>query len=322
MVAAVATFGLTIASSAQGKLTVMTDWAAHGMHAGLFLAQEKGWYKEAGLDVDIQDGKGSQRTIELVGTGNIDVGFAQLSIMTVARSQGVPVKAIAVFIRNNDNGVMFAADSDIKTLADLEGKTVAYTAGSGDGSFVPLFLKMGGADVNKVNLVNVDSSALVSMYTAGNVDATMSTVAFLLPIVKDEKPSKGITWGDVGLVVPGYGLVATLDTIAKRNEELKKFVAVTLRAWQYIFDGHQDEGIDAIVSQRPGERLDKVILRGQLDLYMPLFFSKATEGKPLGWMAPEDWEATVKNMETAGVLQPGSNPADNYTNEFIPVSSP
>jgi NitT/TauT family transport system substrate-binding protein len=149
MVAALAAFGLPMAGHAQDKLTVMTDWAAHGMHAGLFLAQEKGWYKEAGLNVDLQDGKGSQRTIELVGTGNVDVGFAQLSIMAVARSQGVPVKAIAVFIRNNDNGVMFAADSDIKTLKDLEGKTVAYTAGSGDGSFVPLFLKRRGRQQSK-----------------------------------------------------------------------------------------------------------------------------------------------------------------------------
>src|SRR3954466_10022348 len=99
--------GVTGPAAAQdNKLKVMVDWSPHGMHAGLHLAKQKGWFQEAGLDVDVLDGKGSTATIQQAGAGQIDVGFAQLAAMAVARSNGVPLTSVACFVRAGDNGVM------------------------------------------------------------------------------------------------------------------------------------------------------------------------------------------------------------------------
>src|SRR5690606_31187482 len=76
------------------KLSLRLDWAPHGMHAGLHLAKQKGWFQEAGLDLEIEDGKGTSGTINLVAADQVDVGFAQLSAMITAKQNGLPVIAI------------------------------------------------------------------------------------------------------------------------------------------------------------------------------------------------------------------------------------
>jgi NitT/TauT family transport system substrate-binding protein len=307
----------TAPAVAQDKLKVMTDWLPHGMHAGLFLAKQKGWFQEAGLDVEILDGRGSTATIQQVGAGQIDVGFAQLAAMAVARSNGVPVTSIACYVRAGDNGVMVPKGAGYKTMKDLEGKRVAYAAASTTGPFMDAFLKASGTSREKMTLVNVDASSLVNVYTSGNADAVSSTVAFFLPIVEKVRPSEGIMWADVGLRLPGYGLLVQQRMVTERAVQLQKFVPVVNRAWSYIFDNHVDEAVDAIVKQRPNEKLDPTVLKAQMQLYMPLFATPATKGKPMGWQAEDDWADALKAMEEAGVIKPGSKPSDQFTNQFI-----
>ena len=83
---------LTNAATAQQKekLSIELDWAPTGMHAGLHLAQQKGWYDAAGLTVQIIDGKGSTGTIQHIAAGQYDVGFAGLGAMAAGVSNGMP----------------------------------------------------------------------------------------------------------------------------------------------------------------------------------------------------------------------------------------
>jgi NitT/TauT family transport system substrate-binding protein len=130
------------AAAQDNKLKVMVDWSPHGMHAGLHLAKQKGWYQEAGLDVEILDGKGSTSTIQQVAAGQVDVGFAQLAAMAVARANGLELTSIACFVRAGDNGVMVPKGSGYKTMKDLEGKRVAYAASSTTGPFMDAFSRL------------------------------------------------------------------------------------------------------------------------------------------------------------------------------------
>lgn len=302
------------------KISLRLDWAPHGMHAGLHLAKHKGWFKDAGLDVDIQDGKGTSSTITLVAAGQMEVGFAQLSAMIAARQNGLPVTAIANYIRAADSGVIVPKDAGYKSLKDLEGKRIGYTAASSSGPFIDTYLRLGGSSREKITLVNLDSSASVSTYVNKQVDGIIMTVAFFLPIVEKSRPSTALFMNAVGLRLPGYGFVTTPAVIAVKEEALKKLVAVQVKTWDYIFAGHVDEAVGAIMAERAAARLDREILKGQLVGYMPLFKTAATEGKPHGYMAEEDWALTIKLMEEAGVLKPGSKPSDYYTNRFIPTN--
>jgi len=300
------------------KLSLRLDWSPHGMHAGLHLAKQKGWFAQSGLDLDIQDGKGTSGTINLVAADQVEVGFAQLSAMMTAKQNGLPVIAIANYIRAADSGVIVPREAGYKTLKDLEGKRIGYTASSSSGPFMDTYLRLGGTSRDKVTLVNIDSSASVATYVNKQVDGIVMTVAFFLPIVEKDRPSSALFMNAVGMQLPGYGLVTTPKVIAAKKDALKALVTVQAKTWEYIFSGKVDEAVDAIIAARADARLDRGILKGQLEGYMPLFKTVASEGKPAGYMAEDDWKLTIKLMEDVGVLKPGSKPSDYYTNEFVP----
>ncbi|MBV8534521.1 MAG: ABC transporter substrate-binding protein [Alphaproteobacteria bacterium] len=301
------------------KVVIATDFVPHGMHAGLFLAKQKGWFDEAGLDVEILDGKGSGTTIQQVAAGQLDIGFAQLAAMAPAISNGVPVISVMGFVRAGDNGMMVPAESGWTTLKDLKGKKLAVPAGSATAAFADAFFKAGGVSRSDFTIVNLDTSALVAAYASGGVDGALSTVAYFSPIVADRRPSKGILFSSVGLNVPGYGLVVRKNELDSRQDMIGKFVAVQQKTWTYIFAGHQDEAVDSVLAERAGARLDRKIIAGQLALYMPLFDTPATKGKPLGWQAESDWESALSAMKDVGMVKPEFKPADFYTNRFIPT---
>ncbi len=91
------------AQAQQEKLSVRLDFSPWGVQAALHLAQDKGWFKEAGLDVDIQDGRGSGNTLQLVNAKQVDVGQVQLGLLPQARANGATVKTV--------NGVHFKIDN-------------------------------------------------------------------------------------------------------------------------------------------------------------------------------------------------------------------
>jgi NitT/TauT family transport system substrate-binding protein len=303
---------------AQERTVIMVDWSPHGMHSGLHLAAQKGWFREAGLNVEVQDGRGSGSTIQQVAANKLDVGFAQLGAMAPAVANGLPVTSIMGFIRAGDNGLLVPASANFKTLKDLKGKKIAVPAGSATAAFLDAFLKAGGMSRGDLTVISVDSQAMVSTYTSGQVDGALSTVAFFAPIVAEVRPSSGILFSDVGLRVPGYGLVVHKDALEKRADYFAKIVAVNKRAWDYIFQGHEEEAVDAMLAQRAGLRLDRKVMLGQLKAYMPLFDTPATKGKPIGWQADEDWRAALKTMEEVGIVKPGWQASTFYTNKFIP----
>ncbi|HEX9464777.1 MAG TPA: ABC transporter substrate-binding protein [Alphaproteobacteria bacterium] len=304
---------------AQGKtkVVVTTDFVPHGMHAGLHLAKHNGWFDQAGLDVTVEDGKGSATTIQQLAANQIDIGFAQLSAMAAAVSNGLPVTSVMGFVRGGDNGLMVPVESGWKTLKDIKGKRVAVPSGSATAALFDAFLKAGGMSRDDITVVNLDSAALASVYVSGGADAALTTVAYLAPIVADRRPSSAILFSSYGLNVPGYGLVVRAADLDSRAAVFKAFVGAQQKTWDYIFAGHEDEAIDAMLAERAGNRLDRTVVLGQLKMYMPLFMTEATKGKPLGWQAEADWESALSAMKSVGLVKPELKPADFYTNRFI-----
>jgi len=300
------------------KLTARVDFLPWGMHAGLHLGVMKGWFKEAGLDVEVSDGRGSGVTMQQVATGDVDIGWVQLGAMAVARGKGMPIISIAGLARRGDLGALVPKDSGMKKVKDLEGKRVAYTAGTSWGSLVDPFFAAGGASRDNVNLVSVDQTALLSIYMSGGVDATLTTFPFAKTTADRQRPSEGILLADVGINIPSYGLIVTRRTLDTKEDALRRFVPVVVRAWEYIYNDHIDEGVDAIVKQRPNERLDLGILRGQIVEYRPFFFTDATKGKRFGWQSDADWKGTIDILEKTKAIPTGSAPSDYYTNKLVP----
>ena len=110
--------------------------------------------------------------------------------------------------------------------------------------------------------------------------------------------------------------MAREDVIAAKGAALHKLIQVEQRAWQALRD-NPDDGVNAMVAERPDARLDPKVLLGQIKLTLDYFDTPASKGKPIGWQAKEDWDAALKSMEAAGVVNAGWNVSDYYTNALV-----
>lgn len=304
---------------AQGLETVSArmDFAPWGVQAAIHLAHVKGWFKDVGLNVDIQDGRGSANTLQLVNAGQVDVGQVQLGLVPQARVKGAQVRAFAGFGRATDLCAAVDRDSSIKTVADFRGKSIVCFAASPWAPFIDYWLAQGGLDRTTVELLLVDPAALWSTYTTKRADAILSTGPSILPPAEAVRPSKGIAASDAGVNFPSYGLIANEQVIAKRHHVLKGLVASQQKAWAYLRDGHAEEGAEAMIQQRPNAKLDKAILVNQIKLTIETFDTPATAGKPIGWQADADWNAALDTMRKSKALTTELALTDIFTNDFV-----
>ena len=303
-------------TQAQEKVNVRLDFSPWGVQAAMHTAKHKGWFKDAGLDVNIEDGRGSGNTIQLVNAGQTDIGQVQVGLVGSAREQGGKIKSIMNFQRKTDLCVLVDKDSPAKTVADLKGKKVVVFAASPWAPFVDTFLKSGGLKRDDLPVEVVDPAALWGTYTAKRVDGMMSTVASALPLAEATRPSKCILASDGGITFPSYGLVAREDTIANRGAVLKKVIQIQQRAWEHL-KTNPDDGVKAMIAERPDAKLDPKVLLEQIKLTIDYFDTPASKGKPIGWHAKEDWEATLKSLEAAGAVKAGWKVEDYYTNALV-----
>ena len=305
-------------AAAPTPLTVRLDWTPWASEAGIHLASVKGWFRDAGLDVAVTDGNGSTQTVQIVGGGgDVDIGFAALSSLMIARDKGLTVKAIACYARNSDIGLMVPADSGITKVADLRGKRLAHTASSLETPFLDVYLASGGLTRSDVTLVNLDGAAKLGAYLSGKVDCAFSSIPFFVPAVEKERPSRGLSFAEAGLHLPSFGLLARDETVAAKHDALVRFASIVDAAWAYIVAGHQDEGVDAILSERPNAKLSRTVMRGQIDSFITFMPTPAAATLPVGQMAAADWAEAIAIMEKVKLLKPGSKPADYMTDAMF-----
>jgi NitT/TauT family transport system substrate-binding protein len=298
------------------KVSLRLDFALTGYHPGFFLAQDKGYYAEQGLDVDIQRGTGSGDTIRLVGAGQNTFGFASQTVMALAVGKDeVPVKAIAGVIQKVPDAIFSRADSNIRTPKDLEGKTWGATANSSGEQAFPAFAKKTGIDVGKIRRVNVAVDAKLPAMVNGQID-WMTNFSFTKAAELDEQGVKYnmILYSDY-LTILGHGLLASTRTIEEKPDLVRKFITASMRGLQEALDDPK-AAVAAMVKAHPELSDKSALLEKQLAGMADFVHTDSSEGKPLGWQAPQDWDATVAFLKE--YLGLGDvNAADLYTNDFV-----
>ena len=294
-------------------LTMRLEWTAFVAHLPLHLAVEKGWFEDAGLNVDIEDGNGSTTTVNLVGTGQFDLGHAALSSAAVGAAAGLDVTALASYMAKSPLGIIYASDSGIETLEDLKGKTVIYTPGSFETPFIEPFFKMNGIDPSDINLVGVEASAKISSYATGNADAFITTVPGDIPHVEEERPSEYFLFADHGLNLPAFGIIANSESLEEKGDAIKRFTSVVSAAWEYILDGHEQEAAEAVMKQRPDAPTSVERLVSEFKLNAPYY---AGSGGFPGTMSMEEWATVLEEMKAADIIDASTDPADYVTNDY------
>lgn len=305
---------------AQEKLTLRFDFLPYGAHGPFYLAKEKGWFAANGVDLQLDDGSGGSVAAQLVDGGKYDLGYLSFASAMIARDKGMKIKGVAGVIRKGDMGVVVDENSPINKPKDFEGKEIIFSPTSVETLYIDTWFKLNGVTKSKVNLISMDIGAKVSSYLSGKSDGMFVPVPIYTIRKGIPRLSKGITFADFKLPLPGFGVIASEASIKAKPKAIAGFVAALQKAWAGVRDKSLlDESIEALIKNRPNAKINPVYAREQLEALTMYMDTPATVGKPVFWQSPDDWAAGIKVSEEAGVLTvKGTKPSDYFTNEFVP----
>jgi len=309
-------FAFATACHAQEKATLRLDWSIGPWQAPFFLAEEKGYYKAEGLDLEILEGKGSLTTMQLVGRGNDTFGYVDAAGLPKAAAAGIPIKMVQGIYKKNMMAIVFRRDPNVKTLADLKGKTITITAGDAQSNLMPAYLSANKLPSNFFKLMAVDGGAKYRLVATGEADGVGSYGAIgigLLEGIASGVQYQAFDFADSGITVPGFGVIASSDTIKKNPKLVAAFVRATGKAWQ---EARKDPNaaVDAVFRKFPQAKSRDAEFRKILTLLSDYIDTPNTVGKPFGWMSPDDWAMAEKLLVQYADLKPTAE--SYYTNEF------
>ena len=174
---------LPAAGMAQTKIKMVLNWKYEGPQAWFFLAQDKGYFKDEGLDVEIDQGEGSAASIPKVASGVYQAGFGDIHALIDLASKRPAEAPVGVFMLYNTPPftLVVKQDSPIKTPKDLEGKTIGGPANDGALKLFPAFTKIAKIDARKITITNMAPNLREQMLARGQIDAAfgyVTTVSF------------------------------------------------------------------------------------------------------------------------------------------------
>jgi NitT/TauT family transport system substrate-binding protein len=305
------------------SVTVVLDWIPYQPHHYAFwLAKDRGWYKDAGVDVKITNVMGSNSVIKAIVGGQGDIGLTSSAAFTKAvAEQKVPLKMVAVFHQKDVLSLRYFKKSGIKSPKDLEGKTVGLVTGSLAQTLWPAFARVSGVDAGKVNIVNTDWHSFNSALVTGKIDATNSALGLSQNITlgREGKTVGEFVFSDF-MPIMGHGLIVSNDMLAKNAASVQAFVKATQRAWAYLEKDPKKGVMEAAavvrknVEKAPPEDL---LIESGLMVIPSQLRQSSTQGKPLGWSSPSDWEKMVSLLVDAFKLSRKPGVDELFTNKFV-----
>jgi NitT/TauT family transport system substrate-binding protein len=318
--AVLATAPLARPAIAQTKLRDVTfrlDWVYQGPNAGFMVAQEKGFYKDAGLNVDMGPGKGSGSTAQLVASKANQFGFSDGYVVGLSVSKGMNIRTVAGIYRRNPTGVVVLADSDIKSPKDLEGKSIAITPGSAQFQQWPAFVKGCKLDSGKIRVISIDPAGTPPALINGQVPAIAGFVQGQAPTVeiRGNKKTRAFMYADCGVAAESNGIIVHNDLIKEDPDLIRTFVAASIKGFLYARQ-HPDELVASVVKFSP--TVDPAVTRREAELSWDNWVTPDTAAKPLGWMAAKDWEQTVAVLKQYAGVDTPLEASQLFTNDFVP----
>jgi len=303
-------------ASAADKVTLNLNWFYVGDHSPYFVALDKGWYKEEGLEPTILTGKGSGDVVKRVDIGSADIGIVDTGVLIVARAQGAKVKIVSMLFDKSPYCMWMWKDSGINSPKDLVGKKIGAPPGDAQRTIFPALAQANGFDPDKVTFVNIAAEAKFSALAAKQVDVIFDyySGAPFFHKAMGEGNVKYMMFADYGVDVYSNALVASEKYIKENPGIIKRFVKASLRGWEFALK-NPEESIEIMAKDRP--EIDKPVLLANLKLIIDLFRTHRYKQNGIGWVDEKKMADSIRIISQYRDLQVNMKPGDIYTNEFL-----
>jgi NitT/TauT family transport system substrate-binding protein len=308
-------------AGAEGSATpaaLMLNWYPYGEHAPFYYGVQEGIFAKHGIDLTIDAGQGSTKTVQAVGSQQTDFGWADTPAVLSNIDKGVKVKSAGVYLQTTPSAVQVFADSGINTPQDLVGRTIAVSAGDAPTTTFPIYLDKVGVADDQVNQQSLDAAGKMAAMLSGRVDGLIGFAHDQGPTIaaKSGREVRYLRYSDAGLNFYSNGLIANTETIADSPELVQAMADATSEAYAAAAE-NPEAAVDAMAGKDPQMPARDVLLE-QWRQTIPLLSTPATAGKAPGVNVEEDWQATIATLNEAGLLKTAKSPSDYWDSSFAP----
>ena len=303
------------AAAESSQVSLMLDWVPNTNHTGIYVAQAKGYFHEAGLDVRIIE-PGEVYPEGAVASGAADFGISFQESVTLARAEQAPLVSVAAVMQHNTSGFASLAELNVTGPADFEGLRYGAWGAPSEVPTLKALMEGAGADFDKLEMVNTgfgDSLALLAQkqvdlvwiyYGWQGIQAEQQGIDLDIVMMQDYLDSIPDFYTPV--------VIASEATVTDRPDTVKKLVAALSRGYTFAAE-NPDEAADILLAAVP--ELDEELVRASQKWISPYYVAEAPrwgEQKESVWQAYSEW------LATNGVVADPGDVNEAFTNQFLP----
>ncbi|WP_262297043.1 ABC transporter substrate-binding protein [Microvirga sesbaniae] len=314
---------VSLPAQAADKVVLMLNWYVYGEHAPFFYGKEKGLYAAEGIDLEIQEGRGSAVTVQAVAAKTVDFAYADVPTMIRAAVKGAPVMSPGVLLQKNPMSAMGFSEKNIRKAEDLRGKTVATTPGDSMSQIWPLFLKKAGLKESEMRIVSGDAQTKLNAVINGQADVLLGYVMDQSMKIKDAtgKNVTPVMFADYGVNLVSSGIIAHKDTLKDKADLVRRFMSATTKAIEGA-EKAPAEATQAVLKALPKAGKPDTLQEG-FELTIPLYRTEETKNQRPFNVTDANMAETVNLLIEYGGLDPAAkeNPKAFYTRDFLPKAT-
>jgi putative hydroxymethylpyrimidine transport system substrate-binding protein len=291
------------------------DWYVNPDHAGIYTALERGFFRQAGLDLDPQTPSDPSAPIKEVAAGRVDLAISYEPEVLLAADKGLDVEAVGAVVDSPLTSLISLPEAGIASAADLNGKTVGTAGIPYQSDYLETIMQTAGLSPSSAKEVNVGLNLLPALI-GGRVDAILGGFQNIEGV---DLRLRGLDPRIVPvdqLGVPTYDelvLVARKSTVDEHPEAIRAFIDALARGTDYA-RAHPQEAANAVLSA--GKGLDPMQTRAEVAATLPLLAPQ--QGRPYGYMDPSAWTAYAQWMAGHDLISSAPAPSAVLTNELLP----
>jgi NitT/TauT family transport system substrate-binding protein len=320
LLAITATIGLGVApkANAADDLQLLLDWVPDAGTSPVYLAQEQGWYEQAGIKLNIEFGKGSALSAQAVGSGARPIAVADLPTAMVAIGKGADIIAIMSLSSYSPQGFYWLKSTGIAGPRDFPGHSIGNPPGDSARAMWPAFAKAAGIDPKSVKFVNIAPEAKSAALQSRQVDIISEFYTKYELYSKTFGNDLGYaSYRQAGLALYGKALLTNTETLQTKRDALRRMIGVTQRAYAACLTDAKP-CLAALIKNVTGVKLD--VAEGEWLRLSELMVSDDWKKNAVGWFDAQrmkaDYDLIVSYM---GVDKP-YDPAKSFTADLLDKS--
>lgn len=320
-IAVTAALALPVADAraqAKEKVNLLLNWVPTADHSPYYYAKAQGWYDQAGLEVNIESGKGSGVSAQRVGAANTEFAIADMATALVAKSKGADLAAVMAVYANSPQGFYWLKSSGITGAKDFPGKKLGNPPGDASRVMWPAFAKQAGIGADSVTFVNITPQAKVASLKAKAIDITSDFYNEHDLKVREFGPDLGfLAWRDMGLNLYGNSIIVSGAYMTKSPDKVAKFVSVSQKAFAACV-ADVSPCLKALMASVSG--LDEANQRDQWNRIKELMTDPTTTGVALGAFDAKRMQNDYQMVKTYFGMEHDFDVTKLYTNDYLDKS--